>query len=342
MEPELGHVHFVLVLRVDEDLVEVERPRPERLAAVDERPRRAAVVGAVQAASRALRFDLRVDHFRIRLRDVDPDLADQVVGQSVADAAPVVAAIRGLVDAAFARRPAADDRPRLALRAPRARVNLVRIRRVDRDRDDAGLIVDEQHLLPGPAAILRPIHAAIGSPSERVARGRDVRDVGILRMYFQLADLSDFPQADELPRAPGVGRAVHTAAENHIRPNRFAAGADVDDVRVGIGDVNGPDRSGCDLSVAHRRPGDAEVLRFPHAAAGRAHVEHVGLRADAGRGRRTAPAMRADRSPPQILIRVRIDRAARRCLRVIARLLERDHRQESQRQKKDLSHGCGS
>ena len=35
---ELGHPDVVLVLRIDEDLVEVERPRAERLAAVHQRP----------------------------------------------------------------------------------------------------------------------------------------------------------------------------------------------------------------------------------------------------------------------------------------------------------------
>src|SRR5262249_33941746 len=155
------------------------RPRPQRLAAVDERPAAAAVVAAIQAALRAPRFDLRVDDLRVRLRDVDPHLADEIVGQAVADARPVIAAVDGLVDAAFSRGAAADDRPRLALRAPRARVQLVGVLPVDRDRHRAGLLVDEKHLLPALAAILRAVDTSIGSPPERLADGGHVRDVRI-------------------------------------------------------------------------------------------------------------------------------------------------------------------
>ena len=126
VEVELRHPDVVLVLRTDEHLVEVERPRAQRLAAVDERPVRAAVGRAIQSALRALRFDLRVDDLRIRLRDVDPDLADQIVGKSVARRATSDRRRRSSCRRRLRRRAAADDRPRLALSAPRAGVELVR------------------------------------------------------------------------------------------------------------------------------------------------------------------------------------------------------------------------
>src|SRR4029077_17764047 len=103
---------------VDEDLVEVERPRAKPRTAVDQRPRHAGVGRAIQTALRAHRLRLRVHDLRVRLRDVNPYLADEIVGEAVAHARPVIAAVDRLVDPAFARRPAADDRPRLALRAP--------------------------------------------------------------------------------------------------------------------------------------------------------------------------------------------------------------------------------
>src|SRR5213079_110313 len=102
-------------------------------------------------------------------------------------------------------------------------------------------------------------------------------------------------------------RLVHAAAEDDVRSDGLAARAGVDDVRIRIGDVDRADRSGRDLSVAHREPRDAEVLRLPDAAAGGAHVEDVRLRAHARRRGRSAAAMRADVPPAQILIEIRID-----------------------------------
>ena len=148
VERQLGHVHFVLVFRVDVHLVEIKGARPQRRAAVHEHPAHAGVVRSIQAAPGALGLDLCVDDLRIRLGDVDPHFADQIVGQSARRPRPVVAAVDRLVHAAFARRTAADDRPRLALRAPGAGIQLVRVRPVDRDRHGAGLLVDEQDLLP--------------------------------------------------------------------------------------------------------------------------------------------------------------------------------------------------
>src|SRR5262249_45274085 len=120
MERELGDVDLVLVFRVDVHLVEIERTRAERLAVVDERPARAAVARTVKAAFGSFCFALRVDDAGIGLGDVDPNFSHEVVRESVANARPMVAAVGRLVDAAFGRWPAADDRPRLPLRAPRA------------------------------------------------------------------------------------------------------------------------------------------------------------------------------------------------------------------------------
>ena len=307
MEGELGHPDVVLVPRVDENLVEIEWPRAQLLRVVLERPVHAAVVRAVQTALRAFRLHLRIHHLGIRLRDVDPDLANQIVGQAVAHMRPVIAAVRRFVDAAFARRAAADNRPRLALRAPRARIDLVGVRPIDRNRDGAGLLVDEEHLFPGLAAVLRSKDAALRAPAERIALRRRVNDVGILRIDLDLADLADVFEAGELPGLSRVGRLVDAAPEDHVRTDRFAAGSHVDDVRIRVGDVDGADRAGRDLAVGHREPRDAVVLRLPHTAAARAQIEDAWLRADARGRRRAAAAMRTNRSPAQVLIRFQID-----------------------------------
>src|SRR5205807_1809717 len=116
---------------VDEYLVEIERPRAQLLRVVLKGPVETSVARSVQSALRAFRLDLRVDDLRIRLRDVQPYFANEIVGQAVARMRPVIAAVDRLVHPAFARRAAADDRPRLALRAPGAGIDFVGIRPVD-------------------------------------------------------------------------------------------------------------------------------------------------------------------------------------------------------------------
>src|SRR6185503_21181958 len=123
----------------------------------------------------------------------------------------------------------------------------------------------------------------------RVAERRHVGDVRVLRVNLQLPDLTDVAQAGELPALAGIDRFVDAAAEDDVGPNRLAAGADVDHIRVRVGHVDRADRPGRDLPIRDRHPGDAVVLRFPDAAAGRAHVEDVRLRSYAGgRGRASA------------------------------------------------------
>src|SRR6478672_1710123 len=98
----------------------------------------------------------------------------------------MIAAVSRLVDAAFRGRAAADDRPRFALAAPGAGEDLVRVLPVDRNRHGAGLIVDEQHLLPRLAAVLRAIDPAFRPPAERLADRGDVGDIRVLRMDLKL------------------------------------------------------------------------------------------------------------------------------------------------------------
>src|SRR5690606_31387332 len=151
-------------------------------------PRRAAVVAAVQPARLARRLDERVHTTRYGARNVDADLADKPGRQTVRQLRPVVAAVRRLPQPALFG--AADDRPRLALAAPRGRIDLIRIRGVHREIDEAGRIGDEQDLLPRAAAILRAVNAAIGIGTRRRAQRRDIHEIGILRVRLDRADLA--------------------------------------------------------------------------------------------------------------------------------------------------------
>ncbi len=167
VQAELVHPHFVLVLRIDRGVVEVERTRAEALLAVDQRPRFTGIVRAIQAAFVAGRFDHRVEHLRIAARDVDVDLADQLRRQAGRDLLPRLAAVARLVDAALGRGAAADDVPALAEAAIHGSVENVRVLPVDFDVAAAGLVVHEQRLLPRLAAVGRLEDAALVVRTER-------------------------------------------------------------------------------------------------------------------------------------------------------------------------------
>ena len=153
VEPELVDEDLVLVLRIDVDVVEVEGPRAQPLAAVDERPRLAGVVRPVEAALGAGRLDHRVEHLRVAARDVEIDLANQLRRQAGGDLLPRIAAVDRLVDAALVRGTAADDVPALAEAAIDRGIEHVRVLPVDLDVAPPVLVVHIQRLLPALAAV---------------------------------------------------------------------------------------------------------------------------------------------------------------------------------------------
>src|SRR5690606_27151617 len=138
-ERDVVDVHDVGVDRVDGDTRVVGRPieQPARLVR-HPLPGPAVVIATVEPALLTGRLDQRVPAARHGLRDVDADLADEAPRQTVRELRPGVAAVRGLPEAALFR--ATDDRPRLALTAPRRRVDLVRVRRIHREIDEAGRV----------------------------------------------------------------------------------------------------------------------------------------------------------------------------------------------------------
>ena len=292
--------------------MEVERPRAQVRRAVHALPRRAGVARLVQPTFVARRLHHRVDRRRLAARDADVDLADERRRQAARQLRPRLAAVDRLVDAAFRRGTSGNDVPALPEAAVHAGIELVRVRVVDLDDTAAGLGVDEQRLLPRLAAVSGLVDAALGVRPERRAQRREPDDVGVGRVHDDAANLAGVLEAHELPGAAGVDGLVDAAADDHVAADRGAPGADPDDVRVGLGDVDRADRSGFDLAVGDRRPVGATGLRLPHTAAGRAHVVGAGLAAHAGnRGDASAPR-RPDVPPAQILKRARLRAGGRR------------------------------
>ncbi len=118
---------FVLVLRIHVDVVEIERARSEIRRRVHVAPARAGIVRSIQPALGAGRFDHRIHDVGLAARDVEIDLADEILRQPVRQMRPMLAAVGGLVDAAFGRGTAADDVPAFAESAVHAGVQLVRV-----------------------------------------------------------------------------------------------------------------------------------------------------------------------------------------------------------------------
>jgi hypothetical protein len=107
--------------------------------------------------------------------------------------------------------------------------------RIDDKFVRAGLVVAEQDLVPGCAAVFRPVHAAVGIRRRMVAERGDVDEIGIGRVHTNLGDDLRVGEADVRPGLAGVGRLVGAAALNDVAADVRLARADVDDVGIGRG-----------------------------------------------------------------------------------------------------------
>ena len=134
-----------------------------------------------------------------------------------------------------AARAAAIHAPRRALCLPQRGEENVGIARIECDVDAAGLRVLVQDLLPGLAAVARAEDAALFVVAKRMSQRRDEGDVRIFRIDDQAADGVRVRQADELPGLAGVDGLVHAIAADDVAADARFAGADVDDVGIGLG-----------------------------------------------------------------------------------------------------------
>ena len=163
----------------------------------------------------------------------------------------------------------------------------------------AGVLVLEQHLLEGPAAVGRAEDAALGVRAVRMTEDRDEEPVGVAGIDGDGRDHLAVAQPEMLPRASGVGGLVDPVADRQIGTDDARAGADVDDVGVRRRDGDRADRAGR-LVVEQRHPVGAVVGRSPDAAVVEAGVEHVRLAGDAGQRAGASGASRADVAPAHL------------------------------------------
>ena len=185
------HVDGVRIMGVRLYIGVVERPRAQALVARDLAETLTLIVRAVQTALLARRFDQGVDDARIGARYGQIDLANQRIGQALADPPPVAPAIAGLVQAAFLGAAAADDGPGLALGLPGRGQHHVGVGRQQFQIGKADLLGHFQHALPTLAAIAAAIHPALGVGVKRLADRRDPHHVVVARIDLHRPDLPD-------------------------------------------------------------------------------------------------------------------------------------------------------
>src|ERR1035438_6054884 len=167
----VGRSEEVLVLGVDADAGEIATAAVDALFPVGAFQIGAGIVGTVDAAGFAARFDERVHAIGVAVGEGDADASQPALGEggkAAGERVPGGAAIGGFEEAAVG----AGERavlPRTLLRLPEDGVYGLGIAWVEGEVDGAGALVLIEHLLPGLAAIGGAEDAALGVGAVGVA-----------------------------------------------------------------------------------------------------------------------------------------------------------------------------
>src|SRR5450432_1185594 len=202
-EAAVGHQHFVGVGGRDGQVNVVAGAAGERALPVHHGPVCAAVIGA---PDRTLVGGLnqRIGALGIAGRNGHVDLAERRFGHPVAlYLLPGVAAVVSDVDAAAGS--AAQHRVGVHHHVPGAGEQDVGVLGVHGEAGAAGVGVDEQHAVPGLAAILGAEYAALLLRPGEAAGGAGVGNVGIGGMGEDPADAPGLDKAHIGPGLPGIG-----------------------------------------------------------------------------------------------------------------------------------------
>ena len=117
----------------------------------------------------------------------------------------------------------------------------MRILRIEDDVDGAGAVIEIEDFFPALAAVARTKNTSLRVGSVGVAERGDEDNVRICWMDDDRADVARVFQADVGPRFARVGGFVDPIAERDVAADAGFAGADVNDVGIGIGNVNRTD-----------------------------------------------------------------------------------------------------
>ncbi len=203
----------VPVLGIDDEVGEVEgpaaRPRSRSWPSPRSRPGRRSGRGRSR-----LRLDGGVDHARAATAPRPPRcVPGRPWAARCAIFFQVLAAVRALVEAAPGTAGAEESRPCAGTATCRRR-GCAPSCGSRRDVGAAGVVVHEQHLLPGLAAVLRAEDAALGMTVRRRRRWRTRRRVcAVLRVDGDAGDALGVLEAQALPVVAAVGGLVDAVAD---------------------------------------------------------------------------------------------------------------------------------
>src|SRR6185312_10390871 len=153
-------VEGVFVLGIHGDGLEVPAAAPDAVVVVHQLPGGAGVVGAVEAAVLGAGIHHGVDAVGVRGRNIHADAAG-VGRQPAGQMGPGAAAVGGFVQPAAGAVGGRIHRPRRTPRGPQRGVDHLRVGGIKREVNGSGVVVGEQHLLPGGAAVGRAVDAAV-------------------------------------------------------------------------------------------------------------------------------------------------------------------------------------
>src|SRR2546426_7045147 len=113
---------------------------------------------------------------------------------------------------------------------------------------------------------------------------------------FRSRDLLRLGEPEGGPRLAAVGGLPDPVAGGDFATNRVLAGADVDDIRIRLGDAERADGA-AEVLVRHGQPGVTAVRGLENAAARRAHPVFGRPRGRPGDGDRAPAAVNPDVAP---------------------------------------------
>src|SRR5450830_82785 len=274
-------VDAVLVLRVHDEVREIERPPGHVLAAVPQLPCLAAVVRPIEPVQWRHRLDegvhdvwLRWSH---RHRNATPRFDWKSLGTLVVERDPRRTAVGAPEQATPAWRvrslATGAKRPARATEIPHAGVQRVRRRRIHcHYRAPGGRVRSGQHLRPRLAAVGRLVHAAVVAVAPELAGNAGIHRVRVHGIDQNLRNALGVPKAHVDPGLAAVGGLVDAVAEGDAVAHPGLAGAGPHG--PGVLRVDGDRSDGLHiLLVEDRLEGGSAAHRLPHATARAAYVD---------------------------------------------------------------------
>src|SRR5262249_44398622 len=168
-----------------------------------------------------------------------------------------------------------------------------------------------ENLRPGFAAVARTEDAPLVVRTEDVAEHGGIDMIRVARMDPDTSDQARLSQANVLPGLASVGRAINAHTLGDVAAGAGRAGADIDDVRIGIGHRDRSDRASLELAVRDVVPAIAAIGSLPDAATRRTEVIDHRLRRHTRDCRDAPTAAESERAVLETLEQRRIDRGVR-------------------------------